>query len=101
MFSGLRTIALAASAAAICFVQAETAAVAQQPASSGPAPAAPVAETAPKLPSSEGTELQSARDSLFVNYLLISCATLGAIIAIIVWRGMPPKRKAAERSNKS
>jgi hypothetical protein len=42
---------------------------------------------------------RAARDNLFVKYLLLSCATIGAIIAFVVWRSMPAKPKTGTESN--
>jgi hypothetical protein len=42
---------------------------------------------------------QAARDALFVNCFLISCASIGAIIAFVVWRSLPPKSKADTKNN--
>jgi hypothetical protein len=47
----------------------------------------------------EEADRRAARDNLFVKYLLLSCATIGAIIAFVVWRSMPPKPKANTEGN--
>jgi cobalamin biosynthesis Mg chelatase CobN len=48
----------------------------------------------PESRAEEQANRQSERDNLFVKYLLISCAAAGVIIALVVWRSMPPKPKA-------
>lgn len=37
------------------------------------------------------------REAVFVNYLLIACSVLGLVIAVAVWRSLPPKSKTPTR----
>jgi hypothetical protein len=39
---------------------------------------------------------QSERDGLAIKIIILAAAGLGAIIALIVWRSMPPKAKPAD-----
>jgi hypothetical protein len=39
---------------------------------------------------------QSERDALAIKIIIMAAAGLGAIIALIVWRSMPPKAKPAD-----
>jgi len=89
--------ALSLLAAALIYMPCQMPVRGQAPEASNPAAAArPSTVAAPVAP--EATS-QSARDNLFVNCFLISCASIGAIIAFVVWRSLPPKSKADTKSN--
>jgi hypothetical protein len=72
---------------------------AQQTPSTSASASSVVQTIAPAQSDSGNTAEQVARDAQFVNCFLISCAGIGAIIAFVVWRSLPPKSKAGTKNN--
>jgi hypothetical protein len=85
--------------AALIILASHMPAKAQQSPSPGASPASVGQTITPTLSDSPNPTAQAAKDAQFVNCFLISSAGIGAIIAFVVWRSLPPKSKAGTKND--
>ncbi len=85
--------------AALIIFASHLPAKAQQSPNTSASPSSVGQTITPDRSESPNPAAQAAKDAQFVNCFLISSAGIGAIIAFVVWRSLPPKSKAGTKNN--